>query len=147
VARAIVYALKQDGAVITVLNRTLERAQEIGDRFEVAVGSLDALESIDADVLVNGTPIGMAGHEVDLPISNEALGAIPVVFETVYRPRETSLALRARRLGCSVVTGGEMFVAQAVRQFAMWFRRPVPKSIKHVWHELVCGSESGWGLM
>ena len=43
-----------------------------------------------------------------------------VVFETVYAPRETPLVQQARDQGVTVITGNEMFLAQAARQFHAW---------------------------
>jgi shikimate 5-dehydrogenase len=43
-----------------------------------------------------------------------------VVFDMVYEPRETRLMREARTLGCTVIGGLEMLVAQAVPQFETW---------------------------
>jgi shikimate 5-dehydrogenase len=48
------------------------------------------------------------------------------VFDLVYNPPETLLLRLAREKGCRVISGVEMFVAQAARQFEYWTGRPAP---------------------
>jgi hypothetical protein len=40
-----------------------------------------------------------------------------LVFDTVYTPEQTLLVKEAKQQGCTVVTGVDMFVRQAVLQF------------------------------
>jgi 3-dehydroquinate dehydratase/shikimate dehydrogenase len=48
------------------------------------------------------------------------------VFDTVYYPEETMLIREARRQGCGVVTGVEMFVHNAASQFKLFTERESP---------------------
>ena len=43
-----------------------------------------------------------------------------VVFDTVYNPVQTRLLARADELSCRCASGVEMFVNQAMQQFAFW---------------------------
>ena len=43
-----------------------------------------------------------------------------VVFETVYTPIDTPLVKEARTCGATVITGDELFLRQAKRQFRIW---------------------------
>ena len=52
------------------------------------------------------------------PLPPEALD-YRYVFDMVYNPLETRLLREARR-GSTVISGVEMFVAQAARQFELW---------------------------
>jgi len=75
-----------------------------------------------ADLLINVTPIGMAGGaEADsLAFDEEAVKAARVVFDVVALPPETPLIRHARALGKPVITGAEVFAIQAVEQFALY---------------------------
>ena len=42
------------------------------------------------------------------------------VFDTVYTPERTLLIAQARERGCRTVTGVEMFVRQAARQYRLF---------------------------
>ena len=76
-----------------------------------------ALEGVD--LLVNATPLGMAGQG-PLPLDIEALPAGAAVYDIVYRPLETDLLARARARGNPVVDGLGMLLHQAVPGFAHW---------------------------
>jgi shikimate dehydrogenase len=124
-ARAIVWALKSRGfAPIRVVNRTLERAQEIAVRFGdgVEAHAMDALPDLlrDAQVLVNTTSLGMNGQpspDVDL----DRLPKNALVTDIVYVPLETDLLARARARGLRTVDGLGMLLHQAVAGFELWF--------------------------
>jgi shikimate dehydrogenase len=126
-ARAILHALHRKGYTdIRVVNRTIERARELADRFGASV-SPHGWESLpelltDADLLVNTTSIGMAGHEgagVDLDSMKD--GA--VVTDIVYVPLTTPLLAAAGARGLKAVDGLGMLLHQAAPGFARWFGR------------------------
>jgi len=49
-----------------------------------------------------------------------------IVFDTVYTPERTLLIAQARERGCRVVTGVEMFVRQAARQYEYFTGKSAP---------------------
>ena len=51
------------------------------------------------------------------------------VFDIVYNPLETRLLRDARSRGCSVVSGVEMFINQAVLQFEKFTGTAAPQEI------------------
>jgi len=127
-ARAILYALLQKGyREVRVVNRTTERAQELADRFGAKVSAHDwnaAPELLaDADLLVNTTPIGMAGRDSG---ASPDLGRLPpgaIVTDIVYVPLETPLLSAAKARGLETVDGLGMLLHQAVPGFFRWFGR------------------------
>jgi len=79
------------------------------------------MSGVQADVLVNVTPIGMEGPEKDqLAFEREAVEHAKAVFDVVALPPETPLIKLARSLGKSVITGAEVIVLQAVEQFVLY---------------------------
>jgi len=52
-----------------------------------------------------------------------------VVFDTVYNPERTLLIKQARERDCRTITGVEMFVRQAGRQFELFTGRPAPLDV------------------
>lgn len=118
-ARAIGYEAKARGAAVWIVSRRREKAeevaQELGLEGGVAVEDLPKLLKYHPyQFLVNATP-----HP--LPIDEAELLAGSVVMEVKTRPKETALLRLAKQRGCRCVYGYEMFVAQAVEQFALWF--------------------------
>lgn len=75
-----------------------------------------------ADIIVNVTPIGMAGgaEEHALSFSEKAIGAARVVFDVVALPAETPLIAAGRAAGKTVITGAEVATLQALEQFVLY---------------------------
>ncbi|MFS0894839.1 shikimate 5-dehydrogenase [Microbacterium sp. 179-I 3D3 NHS] len=75
-----------------------------------------------ADVLVNVTPIGMAGgaEENELSFDAAQIAAASVVFDVVALPAETPLIAAARAAGKTVITGSEVATLQALEQFVLY---------------------------
>ena len=51
-----------------------------------------------------------------------------LVFDTIYRPRETKLLQLAARRGIETVSGVEMFVAQGSAQWEIWTGERAPEA-------------------
>src|SRR5438132_5598284 len=120
--RSAVYALKQRGAEVHVVNRTVSRAQDLAARFEVRAHGFDAVPRLlrDTDVLVNCTSLGLAGKP-PLQIDLGPLKPGAVVYDVVYVPLETGLLAAARRRGHPTVDGLGMLLQQAGFGFRKWF--------------------------
>ena len=127
-ARAVLAALADAGAAeIIVVNRTTGRVASalalVG-----AVGRAGSPEEASScDLVVNATPVGMAGVAVDpastpgpWPIDPSRLRAGQVVVDLVYHPAETSWMRAARAVGATVSNGLGMLVHQAALQVAAW---------------------------
>ncbi|MBW4041736.1 MAG: shikimate 5-dehydrogenase [Acidobacteria bacterium] len=72
----------------------------------------------DADVLVNVTPLGMAGAQEDaLAFEPDLIRGASAVFDVVAMPVETPLLRAARAAGLPVITGAEVHARQAALQF------------------------------
>lgn len=131
-ARAIVYALKQAGVDVTVLNRTREKAERLAADFEVTVGILADLADLEPDILVNATAVGMEPEsEASLvPVDFlERLGEKLIVFDIVYKPLRTLLIQEAKKSGCQIITGEKMLLYQGVKQFEIWTGKKAPLEI------------------
>jgi shikimate dehydrogenase len=124
-ARAIVKSLIDAGlAEITILNRTLNRAEELVAAFGPAVSaaSLDAFSkhAPSADLIVNTSSLGMAGKE-DMNFDFRTAKPSALVTDIVYVPLETSFLSSARLSGFKTVDGLGMLLHQAVPGFQRWF--------------------------
>jgi shikimate dehydrogenase len=127
-ARAAVFGLRERGARVTVLNRTVARAQEIaGELGAERAGALASLSELEWDVLVNTTSVGLRSDAS--PVAAAALRPGSVVFDAVYEPAETRLLRDARARGARVVGGKWMLVEQAVEQIRIWTGKTAPREI------------------
>ncbi len=118
-ARAAVYALQDLGMSVTVLNRSLDRAQSIARSFGCEYAAPDAYDPEKTDVIVNATPVGMEGWGGSV-LGPSDLRAHQTVFDLVYTPPETLLLRNARTAGCRCIRGTEMFVYQAQEQMRLF---------------------------
>lgn len=76
----------------------------------------------EADLVVNCTPVGVAGSAVagESPVEAERLRAGATVFDLVYNPAETPLLAAAKAAGARPVSGLAMLVYQAAESFRLW---------------------------
>lgn len=126
VARAAVFGLREKGAEVFLLNRTAERAQKLARQAHARTIKKEALSKTQFDVIINATPIGMAGHKGSQLLEANDLRT-RLVFDLVYHPLETPLLRMARQQNIPVITGLEMFVQQGARQFEIWTGKPAPE--------------------
>jgi len=120
-ARAVVWALTQAGADVSVWNRTAERARGLGARV------VD--RPIAAEVLVNCTSVGLDHASTffkDIPLDADALSDYATVVDLVYRAGGTALVSEAQRRGVTVVDGLEILVRQGALSFSLWTGLPAP---------------------
>lgn len=127
-AKAVGHALAAAGAGrIIVCARRLERAAVLAAQLpscgEGIVLAQDAIQQAAAvcDLLVNATPLGMAGSPAFAGL--DFLQAMPphtVVYDLVYHPRRTALLEAAARQGLRAVGGIDLLIRQAVRAFTFF---------------------------
>ena len=129
VARAVLFGLRKRGANVIIASRTRERADRLAKEFAAKAVDWNARQNSPADVLVNGTPIGMHPNVDDTPFHKSYLKPSLVVFDTVYNPESTLLVKEAREHGCRVVTGVEMFVRQAELQYLLFTGERPPEGL------------------
>ena len=128
-ARAIAVELGLAGvAEITVVNRTLERGQELVDLLRDRVKIKTELVHLkgdyemqpEADVLINATSIGLADAAARVPVAASTLRPELIVADVVFNPSETWLLRTAAERGCKTLDGMGMLVNQAVISFKIW---------------------------
>jgi 3-dehydroquinate dehydratase/shikimate dehydrogenase len=125
-ARAAVFGLRDKGAEVFILNRTAETAQKLAKQAGAKTIKKDALAKNPFDVIINATPIGMAGQKGAQVLEAKDLNT-KLVFDLVYNPVETPLLRAARQQSIPIITGVEMFVHQGARQFEIWTGKPAPE--------------------
>jgi 3-dehydroquinate dehydratase/shikimate dehydrogenase len=120
-ARAIVWALQNAGASVSMFARDPAKARPIVDEFRIDAYDLEAANFERFDILVNATPLGTRGpHESETPATANQLRGVRLAYDLVYNPLETRFMRAARDAGCQVLGGLEMLIAQAVEQFEIW---------------------------
>lgn len=123
-ARAVVHALGEAGvSSIRIVNRKPDRATALTALARgTSAHSWDAAADLlhTTDLLVNTTPLGMAGQpqlDVDLSVLPDSA----IVTDIVYVPLATPLLRRAQARGLRTVDGLGMLLHQAAGGFERWF--------------------------
>jgi len=128
-AKAIVHGLRQSGAEVIVTSRTIERAEELAKAMGCRAIRWEDRHDGRPNLIVNCTPLGMSPHVNATPFEAGALKPGMIVFDTVYNPEQTRLLMQAQAAGCTVVSGLEMFLRQAARQFELFTGHEAPWQI------------------
>jgi shikimate dehydrogenase len=134
-AKATVAALRDAGFKdVTVVARNEASGRALADQYGFAWSAeLGSALSDTADMLINVTPVGMAGgpDAEALSFPQEAIDAAKVVFDVVALPAETPLIKAARAAGKTVITGAEVATIQALEQFVLYTGiRPTDEQIR-----------------
>jgi shikimate dehydrogenase len=131
-ARAVVYALAQEGSEVVICNRTPERAEALAVSYgRDGVPSRPVVRPLRDSVLeeeigrcqllVNATSVGMTPYDRLSPWpENVPIPPGIVVFDLVYAPVETRLLQQARAAGAQSIDGLQMLIYQGVESFRLW---------------------------
>lgn len=120
-ARSVIYGAASLGAQVTIYNRTLESAKQLGKEFNCGFASLDELATIrDMDIIVNATSVGLHPNEKQSPLPKEFITDRHIVFDAIYSPFETQLLKDAKEQGATVIHGLEMLLYQGMAQFKLF---------------------------
>ena len=120
-ARAVVYALVNDGWIVTVAARRIEQAEELGNQYALHTMPFEDIHPLNFNLLVNTTSLGMNPNfdsspwPVDMPFPAGA-----VVYDLVYNPHKTKLVREAHAAGLPATTGLGMLIEQAALAFEIW---------------------------
>ncbi|MDJ0352863.1 shikimate 5-dehydrogenase [Pseudarthrobacter sp. PH31-O2] len=123
-AKATAAALRDAGfRDVTVIARSEEAGRALAGLYGFAWrADVDPAGAGAADMIINVTPIGMAGgpDAGALSFPQEVLDAATVVFDVVALPAETPLIKAGRAAGKKVITGAQVATIQALEQFVLY---------------------------
>ena len=136
-ARAVATALARAGCgALTIANRTAARAERLADvvrRIRAVNTKLVSLAALagdtvlgDADLVVNATPLGLAGARLRLRYAATPRGCTFV--DLVYARRPTPFLAGAARAGRPTLDGGPMLLHQGALAFEAWTGQRAPRA-------------------
>lgn len=136
---ALAKALPQE---IVIVNRTIERAESIGEKvsklgakvrsYDFSHHSLNILqEEINkSEIIINTTSVGLYPPDQSLLTDfQEMLHTQQLVADIIYDPKETLLLKQAKRKGCRTLSGAGMLVYQGAEAFCLWTGRDAPVEV------------------
>lgn len=131
-AKATAAAFRDAGfADVTIVARNEEAGRALAGLY--GFGWTADVDGRTADILVNVTPIGMAGGaEADaLSFPETAIEAATAVFDVVALPAETPLVQAGLAAGKTVINGASVATLQALEQFVLYTGiRPTDEQVR-----------------
>lgn len=130
-SQAIVWALRNRGVKVTILNRTLSHAEELA---ALNYCSYDTLENASkyegtVDLVVQTTSVGLYPDFDMSPIEGFRFTGREIVYDIIYKPKMTKLLKEAEKAGCTLHFGEEMLLEQGKLQFEAFTGYHYPKGL------------------
>lgn len=120
-SRSILYGLRKLGiSRIVISNRNKDKAEKLALEFGIESIDWSQRKEINVDVLVNSTPLGTKGDNLDKTPWEFEHFPFKIVYDLVYNPLQTRLLRQAEEKGVQVISGLSMFIHQAREQFRIW---------------------------
>ena len=126
-AKSIALSLsKENPKKIYVFNRNIERAEKLLEKVNFHAAEPFHIDDIDLkklsfDLLINATPVGMAGLADTNFINFKNIGGIEFFADIVYNPENTESMILARSQNIKTMGGLGMLLYQAVPSFESFF--------------------------
>jgi len=129
-ARAVVYALSNDGWEVTIASRRIEQGRELAAQFKSVKAMIlnnQIFQLSNPQLIVNATPVGMTPNTDQSPLPGNLSFPNAVIYDLVYNPHETKLVKDAHSQGLSAATGRGMLIEQAALAFEIWTGHNPPR--------------------
>ena len=131
-ARAVVVGLQTLGFTnITVADIAEHLADDLCASFGISKAAWDDRAALDADLIINATPLGMTGKFFgQSPLDATYFKERPkgVVYDVIYTPMRTRLQELAQQGGWATISGQSMFIGQGDHAFRRWTGQPLPEA-------------------
>ncbi len=149
VARAVaVLLLEKKAAGVYILNRTLERAQNIAEEVNQMAGR-DFIKAFALEeyiklpehkrfLVIQATNVGMHPHVKDVVIEEEAFyEKVEVGYDLIFNPGDTQFMQMTRKKGGKAFNGAKMLVYQGIIAFELWNRVCITEETAELVNQLV----------
>ena len=109
---------------IVLANRTLEKAQQLADKFKpygtIEAVAMDAIPVQTYDLVINATSAGLSGYTA--AVDGSILSLARACYDMQYaKGSDTPFIAYCKSLGLNIVSDGfGMLVAQAAHSFHLW---------------------------
>ncbi|MGD8114255.1 MAG: shikimate dehydrogenase, partial [Sphaerochaetaceae bacterium] len=130
-ARSVVWALRNYGCKVVIINRDVKKAKNLADE---TMSAYDKLENASlyqsVDLVVQTTPAGMRSCGSFDPIPSFTFSERHHVYELIYDPKYTPMLERARTSGSRLYFGIDMLISQGRLQFENFTGYHYPKRLQ-----------------
>ena len=127
-SQAVVWALRNRGVKVTILNRTVGRAEKLA---KINLCEYDTLSNASkyegkVDLVVQTTSVGLYPDFDISPIDFHFTGK-EIAYDIIYKPKMTKFLKEAEKAGCTLHFGSEMLMEQGKLQFELFTGYHYPK--------------------
>ena len=134
-SRAIIAGIKKEnGKKITIMNRTVSKAEELAEfgknlGLEINVLPIEDAQKLNADYnfIINASSLGLKNEPNILP--TQLMNSETIVYDIVYKPVNTELIKHAKKANSQIIYGYEMLLGQATRSFEIWLKQKAPYEV------------------
>lgn len=129
-ARAVIWALRSEGAKVEVWNRTASRTEKLC----AELGGTPVVRPEHAaayDLIVNSTSVGLRGENqfTKLPLNAADLSPRQTIVDMVYGDGGSELLTVADRIDAKFIGGLELLVRQGALSLEIWTGRQAPLNV------------------
>lgn len=115
--------IEQGPGAITLLNRTLSRAQQLKTEFAgikfLEVADYESFQGGQFDLIINGTSMSLEGQAP--PLDGEVIASGGCCYDLMYGSEDTAFVSWAKTNGAALALDGiGMLVEQAAESFTLW---------------------------
>ncbi len=127
-SQAIVWALRNMGVKVTILNRTVGRAERLARINLCEYDTLDNASEYEGkvDLVVQTTSVGLYPDFDTSPVDFHFTGR-EIAYDIIYKPKMTKFLRDAEKAGCTLHFGEEMLMEQGKLQFEAFTGYHYPK--------------------
>ena len=124
-ARALVYALEEEGWQVRLCNRTKSRAVAMVRDLKLQAEVIERPDPTDCDLILNTTSASLQGKTLPMDWSKAKPGTW--AYDLAYGEGPTPFLLHAGIEGFRVVDGRPLLVAQGALSLEWWLGIPAPR--------------------
>ena len=128
VAKAVGFAVKELGGLLTIANRTYDRARELSEKLNAKVIPWEQVSNSSGYLLINATSVGMKDPN-KMVVKEKVIRNFNVIMDVVIYPSETKLLRISKEKGKIIIPGTLMCVYQAAEQFKIYTGFNAPKKV------------------
>lgn len=121
-SKTMAFAVVSNGGRTTVVARSPEKAEKLARELGCSWTSFEEMHAVEADIILNGTPVGMHPETDPVLVPKRFLRKGMIVLDAVYQSRKTRLVADAEAAGCEIITGIELFRKQAQLQSRLFLQ-------------------------
>lgn len=122
------YLLDSKAKSIYVVSRSNDKTIKSKDN-RVKLITYEELKTIEGDILINTTPVGMFPKDEACPVEEGVIEKFSTVIDTIYNPGKTQLLSKAEGLNKQVIGGLYMLIGQGVRAQELWHDISIDESV------------------